>query len=445
MSFIGSIALMQGLIPLNNGLIYGTLLSIPFSTTSFISFQRLLRQGNIAGFTSFLGAITGECFFIGLILFGVQPLIQVWVSWFPTIFCIGTLLSIKILFEFILSPFQKQVEFSNRIEILKIFLISFFLTFSNISLIDISHLIFDSNFIDNNFYFTFLIGICLSEVCFASLICLFTTDLIIKINNIISRYFYFSIRKFAQFIGYIGISLLLQASLNFPWNGYLNYFITYSPYQTLFNENKPDSRFPKFKKDFQKRYKLSSSAQTLPLSFQLLTNFCQKQSYTNLLNDSGVPVFSESNRSLIKSKLKTPLNVKTETSTREIENKNYKEILTSKVSNIGAQNVNRYDSLKIFHKVERVAKPIWRKGELSNLLLYKDFYFFPTKSLDIIKYQSKEQDPTDLTSFMSSQTNLLNQYFSKNYYLLLQKQQDFFTLEKRINLSSVGFEPTLKT
>lgn len=176
---------------------------------------------------------------------------------------------------------------------------------------------------------------------------------------------------------------MLQASLNFPWNGYLNYFITYSPYQNLFNENKPDSRFPKFKKDFQKRYKLSSSAQTLPLSFQLLTNFCQKQSYTNLLNDSGVPVFSESNRSLIKSKLKTSLNVKTETSSREIENKNYKEILTSKVSNVGAQNVNRYDDLKIFHKVERVAKPIWKKGELSNLLLYKDFYFFPIKSLDI--------------------------------------------------------------
>ena len=445
MSFIGPIALIQSLTPLNNGLIYGTLLSIPFSTTSLISIQRLLRQGNTAGFTSFLGSITGECFFISLVLFGVQPLIQIWISWFPTIFCIGTLVAIKILFEFILSPFQKQIEFSNKTEILKIFFISFFLTFSNISLIDISHIIFDTDFVNNNFYFSFLIGIGLSEICFASLICLFATDLIIKINNIISRYFYFSVRKFTQLIGYIGISLLLQASLNFPWNGYFNYFITYSPYQNIFNQNESDSRFPKFKKDFQKRYKLSSNAQTLPLSFQLLTNFCQKQSYSNLLNDSGVPVFSESNRSLIKSKLKTPLSVNTETSTQEIENKNYKAILTNKVSNVGAQNVNRYDDLKVFHKVERVGKPIWREGKLSNLLLYKDFYFFPTKSLDIIKYQSKEQDPTDLSTFMSSQTNLLDQYFSKNYYLLLKKQQDFFTLNKKINLSSVGFEPTLKT
>lgn len=411
-NFVG-FSISQSLSPFNTGFYYGCLLSLPLSTTGLISILRLFSQGSIAGSVSFLGSILGDCLFLSLVLFGVSPFISFWVSLFPTLFLIGNLLASKVFFQFALSPIQTEV--SGKKDILRIFLINLLLSFNNINLINNSNILFDNEFLQFESNSVFLIGVLLGQLIISGLICLFAVDIFVTTNSLISKFFtrYLSLRSFTQLLGYFGVSLLLQASFQFPWNGYLNYLMTNSWVSNIFdssltNGQKATSRFPKFESEFQKRYKAASKTKEVSLAVYLLTNY--RENFQDPNQISQIPLSSQFSP-------KASLEKNFKVSSDHVL-KNYKTILTSKIANTGARNVERFNEIKAFHKIERVSKPIWRKGEVSNLFLYKDFYFLPEKPQSVSKTGLDDKPGVSIKSL--SDPKLMNQYFSKNYYLQLK-------------------------
>nr|YP_009254412.1 hypothetical chloroplast RF1 [Verdigellas peltata]CZF96665.1 hypothetical chloroplast RF1 [Verdigellas peltata] len=389
--------------PFLSGLFCGLILSIPLCTTGLISLYTLFNLGVWAGFISFLGAIIGECIFLSLIAFGAYWGIQFWISWFPTIFFIGNIFAAKMFFQFSLSPFYEQTTLRKNIEFIKIFTITFALSFANISLINISHLIFDLKLLNSNFLFIF--GIFIGQISISSIFCLTLVDIFLQTNNFISRLFVrsLSIRKFSEILGYIGLSLLIQANLNFPWNGYFNYFLTNqnSSFQFHFL---PDSRFSKFKRELNKRYKAMSKTKEVSLSVYLLTNYGENFQDPNSLSQFPLATTGSIN------------DIKLEKTLAKNNDVQLKSILTSKIANIGISE--RFNDLKVFHKIERVSKPFWKKGQVCNLVLYKDFYFIPEKIQNVQKTGLEDKPGIVLSKL--SEPDLMNQYFAKNYFLHLK-------------------------
>lgn len=411
-NFVG-FSISQSLSPFNTGFYYGCLLALPLSTTGLISLLRLFSQGLIAGSISFLGSIVGECLFLSCILFGFSPFLSFWVSLFPTIFLIGNLIASKVFFQFALSPLQNEISLQSQRDIGKIFLINFFLSFNNINLINNSNILFDNEFLQFESNSLFVIAIFLGHLIVSSVICLFAVDFFVTINSFISKIFnrYLSIKSFTKWVGCLGVSFLLQASFQFPWNGYFNYLLTNSSVSNFFkpfNENQQSSRFPKFESEFQKRYKAASKTKEVSLAVYLLTNY--RENFQDPNQVSRLPILSQSS--------KTPFLEKSLKLSSSQGLTNYKTILTSKIANTGAKNVERFNEIKTFHKIERVSKPIWRKSEVCNLFLYKDFYFFPEKNKNVAKTGLDDKPGILLTNI--SDPKLMNQYFSKNYFFQLK-------------------------
>ena len=212
------------------GAFYGIFVSLPFSLTGLLSLQRLFIQGRIAGFISFLGIIYSDCFFISLILFGQVKLINVWISIFPLIFLIGLYFYVTFFFQSILNPFSFKSIDLNYNQLIRIFLISFFLNFSNVSLINGTEFFLDLNFISYQSNFSFLFGILISQLLVSTFFCLFSENIFIFLNKIFSRLFFkeFSNTEFSKLFSYLSLFFLLQASIEFPWIGCMSYIYTYS-------------------------------------------------------------------------------------------------------------------------------------------------------------------------------------------------------------------------
>ena len=192
------------------GLFYGSFISIPFSLTGLLSFQRLLLQGRVAAFTSFLGIIYSDCFFISLILFGQVNIINFWVSIFPIIFLISVYFYLKFFFQSILNPFTLGSIDLNFTQLSKIFITSFLLNFSNLSLINATDFFLDLNFLSYQSNFSFIFGIIISQFLISLAFCLFGQNIFSFLNNIFSRLFFkeFSNKEFSKFFGYFSMNFL---------------------------------------------------------------------------------------------------------------------------------------------------------------------------------------------------------------------------------------------
>jgi hypothetical protein len=184
------------------GLFCGGALGGSFNVSSFISVRRLIVQGIPAGLISFLGSAISETIFLFFILFGSLNFIDNWIIWEPTIRLIVTIFCLDTILSFLLDNRLKVISFSQKTDLIKIFLSSALIMFSNpASLWSTSNLIISIEtfeFRENIFFlFGLFIGI-FSISSFLGLIILTIThfwikssnkgfkSLLFKLNNIIS-------------------------------------------------------------------------------------------------------------------------------------------------------------------------------------------------------------------------------------------------------------------
>lgn len=401
------------------GAFYGTFISLPFSLTGLLSLQRLFIQGRIAGFISFLGIIYSDCFFISLILFGQVKLINFWVSIFPFIFLIGIYFYVRFFFQSILNPFSLKSIDLNFNQLIKIFFISFFLNFSNISLINGTEFFLDLNLISYQSNFSFLFGILISQLLLSIFFCLFSENIFIFLNNIFSRIFFkqFSNTEFSKLFSYLSLFFLLQASIEFPWIGCMSYVYTYSG--SFLNQYT--------KKIFDPKLSIVDFSIDLDIeSHELISNapvLGKLDNYTLPNTD----VISKNNK-YIKSKEteKTTFNSNKLSLSNFFKNQNQSLFILSRPffhsikekSSIQLQRQNLYSTV---NKVGRTSKPIWKNGDVCNLYLYKHFYFEDFLVLNF-KHTYLNQS-TKLTGISLDKLNksvFLNEYFSKNFLNLLK-------------------------
>lgn len=109
------------------GFLNGLFLALPCSCSNLIFIRRFLIQGKIAGFFALLGNIIGQVFFIGAILFGFRELIFPFVTFQPFLFVLGIGVLVRTLYFMIHEKGFKQINISEKSSLIKIFLLNFFL------------------------------------------------------------------------------------------------------------------------------------------------------------------------------------------------------------------------------------------------------------------------------------------------------------------------------
>jgi hypothetical protein len=117
------------------GFLNGFFLSLPFSCSHFIFLRRLLVQGRLAGISAALGNICGQVFFIGSIILGVRVFIIPFFSFQPLVYISGTFLLITAIYNMVHEKSIKIIKQTDRKQILQIFLLNFFLIWSEQSCI----------------------------------------------------------------------------------------------------------------------------------------------------------------------------------------------------------------------------------------------------------------------------------------------------------------------
>jgi len=113
------------------GLFCGGALGASLNVSSFISVRRLIVQGIPAGLTSFFGSAISETIFLFFILFGSLSFIDNWIIWESTIRLIVTIFCFDTVLAFLLDNRLKIVSFSEKNDLIKIFLSSALIMFSN--------------------------------------------------------------------------------------------------------------------------------------------------------------------------------------------------------------------------------------------------------------------------------------------------------------------------
>ena len=71
------------------GCTHAITLAIPFSPPLLICLRRLLVQGALAGFVSYLGTTVGYLVFFTFLFFGARDLVQFWYDWEPIFYSLG--------------------------------------------------------------------------------------------------------------------------------------------------------------------------------------------------------------------------------------------------------------------------------------------------------------------------------------------------------------------
>ena len=400
------------------GVFYGSFISLPFSLTGLLSLQRLFIQGRIAGFISFLGIIYSDCFFLSLILFGQVKLINFWVSIFPLIFLMGIYFYVTFFFQTILNPFSFKSIDLNTNELIKIFLISFFLNFSNISLINGTEFFLDLNFISYQSNFSFIFGILISQLFISITFCLFSENIFIFFNKIFSRIFFkeFSNTEFSKLFSYLSLFCLLQASIEFPWIGCMSYIYTYSgsflnQYTKKIFNPKPSVIDFGIELDVESHELISNAPILGKLDNYTLPNteFVSKNNKYITSKETEKTTFN-------KNRLSLPKFFKNKDQSLFILNRPFFHSIKEK-SSIQLQRQNLYSTV---NRVGRTSKPIWKNGDVCNLYLYKHFYF---EDFLVLNFKpSSINQSTRLTGISLDKLNksvFLNEYFSKNFVNLL--------------------------
>ncbi len=100
---------------------------LPISCSSLICIYRLMINGIPAAFFSLLGNILGQSFFLICVLFGLRSFIIPWFSLEPLNYVIGLYIILNIIFQSLQKRSWKQIQFSEKNQLLFIFLTHFLL------------------------------------------------------------------------------------------------------------------------------------------------------------------------------------------------------------------------------------------------------------------------------------------------------------------------------
>ena len=103
---------------------------LPLSTTHFLAIRRLFVQGVVAGATSTLGMIVGQCLFIFCTVCGLRWSIIPWLSLEPLSYLFGMYLLFTIVYEMSNEKRIRPVDLSEKPILIKIFVLSFLLTWT---------------------------------------------------------------------------------------------------------------------------------------------------------------------------------------------------------------------------------------------------------------------------------------------------------------------------
>ena len=103
---------------------------LPFSTVHFLSLRRLFVQGLTAGVASISGMIFGQCLFIALVIFGARSILIPWFNLDPLNYFLGLGLLFMVIYDMASEKRIRPVELSEQNVLIKIFLISFVLSWT---------------------------------------------------------------------------------------------------------------------------------------------------------------------------------------------------------------------------------------------------------------------------------------------------------------------------
>jgi hypothetical protein len=103
---------------------------LPLSTVHFLSLRRLFVQGVTAGVTSILGMVTGQCFFITLVIFGARSILIPWFNLDPLNYFLGIGLLFIVIYDMAIEKRVRPVEISEQNILIKIFATSFLLSWT---------------------------------------------------------------------------------------------------------------------------------------------------------------------------------------------------------------------------------------------------------------------------------------------------------------------------
>lgn len=117
------------------GFLNGFFLSLPFSCSHFIFLRRLLVQGRVAGISAALGNICGQILFFGSIILGIRVFIIPFFSFQPFVYISGTFLLLTAIFNMVHEKSIKIIKKKDRRQIRNIFLLNFFLIWTEQSCI----------------------------------------------------------------------------------------------------------------------------------------------------------------------------------------------------------------------------------------------------------------------------------------------------------------------
>lgn len=117
------------------GFLNGFFLSLPFSCSHFIFLRRLLVQGRVAGIAASLGNICGQILFIASIMLGIRVFIIPFFSFQPLVYISGTFLLLTAIYTMVHEKSIKIIKETDTKQILQIFLLNFFLIWTEQSCI----------------------------------------------------------------------------------------------------------------------------------------------------------------------------------------------------------------------------------------------------------------------------------------------------------------------
>lgn len=117
------------------GFLNGFFLSLPFSCSHLIFLRRLLVQGRVAGIAASLGNICGQILFISSIILGIRVFIIPFFSFQPLVYIFGTFLLLTAIYNMVHEKSIKIIKETDRKQILQIFLLNFFLIWTEQSCI----------------------------------------------------------------------------------------------------------------------------------------------------------------------------------------------------------------------------------------------------------------------------------------------------------------------
>lgn len=117
------------------GFLNGFFLSLPFSCSHLIFLRRLLVQGRVAGISAALGNICGQIVFIASIILGIRVFIIPFFSFQPLVYISGTFLLLTAIYNMVHEKSIKIIKETDRKQILQIFLLNFFLIWTEQSCI----------------------------------------------------------------------------------------------------------------------------------------------------------------------------------------------------------------------------------------------------------------------------------------------------------------------